>query len=392
MPKFERHKTAKPGIYYIVGSDPRDRRKEDRIYYGRWETKDKQTGKRICYDEKLGRASEGMTPPKAATVRKKYMDGRLDTRKAINERKKVEAAEHQKRLDAYSIDKLWTHYRKNRKKGKGLDSDKSRYNLYLKDEFGDMLPEEITTKQVTDFRNDLLKSKSPQTVKHVLSLLTWIVNHGFKNSLCQKLKIYIDKPEVDNSRVDMIEDEQLTKLMKVLKEHSHPLAPDIVRLALYSGLRKSEMFGLQWDDIDWENEFIHLPKTKSGKQKRIPLNEPTRKLLKRIEKDHSRRTYVHHKSPYVFPGKNGGKLVDINKALRDIKNKAGLPKSWRMLHSMRHQYATMMASTGEVTLHELSKLLTHSSVKVTERYAHLTDSALKRASNVANNIFPGEVE
>jgi integrase len=70
-----------------------------------------------------------------------------------------------------------------------------------------------------------------------------------------------------------------------------------------------------------------------------------------------------------------------------IKDDAGLPKDFRALHGLRHVYASMLASSGEVGMYTLQKLLTHKDPKMTQRYAHLRDEALKRASEVAGNII-----
>ena len=57
------------------------------------------------------------------------------------------------------------------------------------------------------------------------------------------------------------------------------------------------------------------------------------------------------------------------------------------MHGLRHVYASMLASSGEVDLYTLQKLLTHKSPLMTQRYAHLRDDALKQASEVAGNII-----
>ena len=79
--------------------------------------------------------------------------------------------------------------------------------------------------------------------------------------------------------------------------------------------------------------------------------------------------------------------MDIKKQVNRIKERAGLPKDFRALHGLRHVYATMLASSGEVDMYTLQKLLTHKSPMMTQRYAHLRDETLKRASNLAGDII-----
>jgi integrase len=94
-------------------------------------------------------------------------------------------------------------------------------------------------------------------------------------------------------------------------------------------------------------------------------------------------------APYVFPGRKGKQRVEIKAPLRKIKRLAGLPEGFRPLHGLRHTYASILASSGQVDLYTLQKLLTHKSPLMTQRYAHLRDEALKRASQFADDFFKG---
>ena len=76
----------------------------------------------------------------------------------------------------------------------------------------------------------------------------------------------------------------------------------------------------------------------------------------------------------------------MNHALAEIKRAAGLPKDFRALHGLRHVFASMLASSGQVDLYTLQKLLTHKSPVMTQRYAHLRDEFLKRASALAGQL------
>jgi integrase len=151
-----------------------------------------------------------------------------------------------------------------------------------------------------------------------------------------------------------------------------------MKLALFTGMRRGELFSLQWQDVDFERGFIHIRYPKGGQDQKIPLNEPARALL---------LSHPRTDSPFVFPGRDGGKRVDINKQVNRIKRMAELPKDFRALHGLRHVYASMLASSGQVDLYTLQKLLTHKSPAMTMRYAHLRDEALRNAANLAGNLI-----
>ena len=69
-----------------------------------------------------------------------------------------------------------------------------------------------------------------------------------------------------------------------------------------------------------------------------------------------------------------------------VKKKAGLPEDFRPLHGLRHNFASRLASSGQVYMYTLQKLLTHESPQMTQRYAHLRDEALRRAASLADSL------
>ena len=151
-----------------------------------------------------------------------------------------------------------------------------------------------------------------------------------------------------------------------------------MKMALLTGMRRGELFRLKWGDINFERGFIHIRDPKGGQDQKIPLNGKAREIL---------QSHPHTDSPYVFPGRNGRKRVDINQQVNEIKKAAGLPRDFRPLHGLRHVFASMLASSGEVDLYTLQKLLTHKTSAMTQRYAHLRDQALRQAADLAGNII-----
>ena len=79
--------------------------------------------------------------------------------------------------------------------------------------------------------------------------------------------------------------------------------------------------------------------------------------------------------------------MTIAKHVNKIKEAAALPKGFRPLHGLRHVFASLMASSGKVDMYTLQKLLTLKDPAMTQRYAHLKDETLKRAADVAGDIF-----
>jgi len=190
-------------------------------------------------------------------------------------------------------------------------------------------------------------------------------------------------PTVHNQKTEDLTSEQLVKLLDALNESSNIHVANMMKMALYTGMRRGELFKLEWKDIDFERGFIHIRDPKGGPDQKIPLNDPVRDLLENHPKT---------KSGYVFPGQDGNRRVSMQQAVNKIRKAAGLPPDFRPMHGLRHTYASMLASSGKVDMYTLQKLLTHKSPVMTQRYAHLRDDTLKRASNLAGDIISKAVK
>jgi integrase len=363
MPKQLRIKTKYPGVYYLEGRGAD--RKPERIFYIQY----RREGRLI--EEKAGRQfQDDMTPARANALRADRIQGRTPSNQ---ERRDEERAEK------WILTRLWAEYKQVHLL-KGLAQDESRFQTYLGPAFGNKEPKDLVPLDIDRLKRRQLMGKSPQTIKNVLALLRRIARFGQKRNLCAGLSFQIDMPKsINNIVTEDLSDEQLARLLEVLDEEPDIQTANMVRLCLCTGLRRSELLRLQWTHIDFEGRFIHLKAPKGGANQVIPLNESARKILER----HPRT----EPSPFVFPGREGKQKVDPRKALNRIKKKASLPGDFRPLHGLRHTFASHLASSGQVDLYTLQKLLTHKSPEMTLRYAHLRDEALRKASDLAGNLI-----
>ncbi|WP_459924266.1 tyrosine-type recombinase/integrase [Desulfatiferula olefinivorans] len=261
---------------------------------------------------------------------------------------------------------------------KGFVTDENRFVNHIEPAFGSKEPFEILPLDVDRVRLKLLKSHSKGTVRNVLELLRRIINFGVKKNLCNGLNFTIEMPKLNNEKTEELSPEQLDALLKALDDEPNRQVANLMKMALYTGMRRGELFRLKWQDIDYARNTIHLRDPKGGIDQKIPLSDSARAILEGHEKTGS---------PFVFPGRGGGQRKDIKKQVNRIKIKAGIPDDFRALHGLRHVYASTLASSGKVDMYTIQKLMTHKSPQMTQRYAHLRDETLQIASNVAGDII-----
>jgi integrase len=345
MPKQNRFKTDYPGVYYIQGTSSATKKPEKIFYVYYW-----KNGKKI--EEKAGRQIEdAMTPAKAARIR-------------------------EKEKQEWTIKRLWKEYIEMKPRTKGFVVDDQRFQNHLAPILGDKKLEELTPLDLDRLRIRLIKIKSPQTVKSIMALLKRISNFAKNKRLCQGIDFKITLPRVSNIKTEFLTDQQLQRLLKAIREDKKPYAGSIMLTALYTGMRKGEILRLEWKDIDFERGFIHIRGPKGGEDQKIPLNDSAKSVFENLPRT----------GDLVFPGIDGGLRTGLYHAIGEIKKKAELPTDFRPLHGLRHHYASMLASSGKVDMYVLQKLLTHKSPIMTQRYAHLRDEALKKASDLAGEL------
>jgi len=374
MPKQDRFKTKYPGVFFILGKA--ENGDEDKIYYIYY----RKAGRQI--EEKIGwQGKDAMTPAKANQARTLRLTG-----KEINNQDRRDAVQATKEAEAgrWTFSRLWTEYKAQRPINKALNVDDNRFMNFLAKPFGDKTPDEVITLDVDRLRIKMLKSKAPQTVKHVLALLKRMITFGVAKGLIDepsKRKLTITLPEVHNQVVEMLSDDEARRLLEVLDAEENIQVANLLKLAMFTGLRRGSLFRLQWANIDFERKSIQLPAEamKSKHALTIPLNS----LAEDVLLSHPRTDG----SEFVFPGASGGERKSIQHAAAKIRTKAGLPADFRYCHGLRHHFASMLASSGKINMRTLQDMLGHRTPAMSMRYGHMLDGTLKDAAEHVADVF-----
>ena len=174
---------------------------------------------------------------------------------------------------------------------------------------------------------------------------------------------------------------EVNLLMTAAEKDVHPDIVEILNLLLLTGARVGEVLNAKWQDIDLERGVLKIDRSKSGRSREVVLNETAQSIFQK-HKVKAQRSYVSI-LPYqpVFINKRTGLAYQsVTAAWFRVRKAAGIDHC--RLHDLRHTFASISVNQG-VALYEVQLLLGHSTPIMTQRYAHLQNSTLKKAAQEA---------
>jgi integrase len=229
--------------------------------------------------------------------------------------------------------------------------------------------------QVEAFRDrKLADGYKPATVNSMLKaisvLFIWARKQGLHEGINPTSGLRKTPP---TGLVDYLSNEEISQLLGHTREHAPDVYP-MIATAIYTGMRKGELFGLRWIDILFDRGTIHVAHSydktpKSGKWRPVPLHPALAPILREWQ----RRCPP---GPLVFPivPERGAKQrmgnADDMMGLEALLQAAGCHVPVRPWHAMRHSFASHYAMAGGNLL-ALQKILGHSKFEMTQIYSHL---------------------
>ena len=175
----------------------------------------------------------------------------------------------------------------------------------------------------------------------------------------------------EKTRLRYLTEEEAERLIFNCERNLKP----IVIMALNTGMRKSEILKLTWDRVDLKNHIILLDKTKNGERREIPVNDTLYNILSGLTR-HLKTDFVFYNPETLKP------YYDIKKSWNTALRKSHILDFH--FHDLRHTFASWLVMAG-IDLTTIKELLGHKDVKMTLRYAHLSQSHVKNAVKVLDN-------
>lgn len=252
--------------------------------------------------------------------------------------------------------------------------------LFIKPALGTRKVQDITKADIAKLHQD--HSNHPYQANRTRGVLSVIFNYAEEMSIrpdnsnpTTKVKPYPEK-----KRERFLTKKETKRLWNTLIDREaagleSPYMVAAIKLLLFTGARLGEIQTLKWEYIQGNKAM--LPDSKTG-AKALYLPKAALEVLSSLERQAN--------NPYVICGKKEGQyLTDFQKPWRRIREAAKLPDV--RIHDLRHNFASSGASSGE-SLPMVGKLLGHSQIQTTQRYAHLADDPVQEtADRITNSIF-----
>lgn len=227
---------------------------------------------------------------------------------------------------------------------------------------------DVTTLRVREYIDHLQETNTGATINRKLAALSVMLKLAYKYDLLERMPI-LERQREASGPPRYLTEEQVNDLIKLAVKLGWQDMADIMSVAVYTGLRKGELLSLTADNVCRESNEIVIYDTKNGRPHRVPV--PTVDimciLIERSEKATAggklfpmgevRLTYMWNR------------LIDLSHPLK------------ARFHDLRHTYGSWLAQRG-VPIETISRLMNHSSLTVTMRYAHLSPSNLHDAVGV----------
>jgi len=329
------------GVYWRESDEVRHQGRPDKIF---WISYRDARGKFKW--ERIGPASQGITEAFAHQKRVERLNLiNLGENPAIKKKSKQAV-----------LDEVFEKYAEiGELEGKHIAVERSRYGKHLKPQFGTATLPDITEEALTRHKAACMKAMAPASVKAVFALMRRVINFGIRKKMWSGSNPIgptsdFKMPSVQNSGERFLTDEEETALLDELEKRS-PMVRDMFLLALRTGLRATEIFGIRGRDVDAATNTLFL-NAKGGARQSVFIDDEVLAIL---------AGYRRRPDELIFRQEDGQRLKGIYDVFTRACNAVGLnegitDKRQRVwFHTARHTAISRWAQSGDFSLLELKE-------------------------------------
>jgi len=363
-----------------------------------------------------GRYTAGRDPETGRAIYKNVLgktqaEAKAKLKQAIEKAKGLDAAKVGRYTVGQWMEVWFEHYAKVKVRPSSHQTYRGYIDNHIKPNIGKIPLEKLTSLELQKFykkllekgRVDRLESKhqskglSAKTVRNIHQ----IISSAMK--LAQEQKLISTNP-ADGCALPRLEHREMQtlpveQLQSFLREARDSGVFELYYLELATGLRRGELLGLKWEDIDLERgdlrvrrqiaringEVVEAPLKTKNAYRTLPLAEDTIGVLEAQRKKTG-------SSQWVFPSTTGGPISpdSVLHMLHRVLKRAGLPRV--RFHDLRHTYATLALQNG-VDVKTVSGMLGHFSAGFTlDTYVHVTTASQRQAARTMGSILSGRLQ
>ena len=241
---------------------------------------------------------------------------------------------------------------------KGAAPEATRIRAFMRHPLAQRFVARIHGMDIARFRDERLRKVSSATVKRDLSIL----GHLFEVAR-REWGIHVHNPVRDiklpaggKARDRRLQPGEETRLLEACREARNPWLLPTVRLALETAMRQNELVGLRWEHVDLARHIAHLPDTKNGESRTVPLSNAAVQVLDSIPRSFNGE---------VFPGLTS---EAIKRSYIRARRRAGI--EGLRFHDLRHEATTRLFEKG-LNIMEVASITGHKDLRMLRRYTHL---------------------
>jgi integrase len=244
---------------------------------------------------------------------------------------------------------------------RGAVSERSRINSILRCPISHRTLAKLTSADIATYRDERLKSVAPATVVRELNTVSHAIEIASREWglwLPRNPVKLVRRPPVPRGRTRRLKEGEEQRLLSACDRGRTPLLKPLIVLAIETAMRRGEMLDLKWQHVDLDRCVAHLPLTKNGDSRDIPLSRRATGVLRELLADDNRDP------DRVFPVTGNS----VRLAFEHLRVRAGM--SDLHFHDLRHEAVTRLFEKG-LNIAEVSAISGHKELRMLQRYTHL---------------------